>query len=122
MPQQEVFFEQQTGDGRVQVLKTYDQTYAREVFSNMDDVAQNHLWNSLGVDENYEPADVPLRGDPERQDFLWEELLDAAREEGNLLSFFVVSEEVGTGAASLYVSADWPSAEAFAKRRTVSFQ
>ena len=35
MPRQEVFFEQQTGNRRVEVLKTYDRTYAREVFSGI---------------------------------------------------------------------------------------
>ena len=32
MPQQEVFFEEQAGDRITTVLKTYDRSYAREVF------------------------------------------------------------------------------------------
>jgi hypothetical protein len=49
------------------------------------------------------------------EDFLWAELLEAAHEDGNTLSFFVVNEVNGTASKSLYVSPDWPSAEAFAK-------
>jgi hypothetical protein len=72
MPYQEVFFEQKTGDGHVQVLKTYDRGYAGEVFGNMDEDEQTHLWKSLGVDENSEPTDVPPLHDPNSEDFLWE--------------------------------------------------
>ena len=32
MPQQEVFFEEQAGDRLITVLKSYDRSYAREVF------------------------------------------------------------------------------------------
>jgi hypothetical protein len=122
MPQQEVFFEHKTEDGSVQVLKTYDRTYAREVFGKMDETAQSFLWNSLGIDEAYDPTDLPSRTHPESEDFLWEELLDAAREDGNLLSFFVVNEAKGTFSESLYVAPDWPSAEAFAKRHIAAAQ
>jgi hypothetical protein len=103
-------------------LKTYDRSYAREVFGNMDEGAQTHLWNSLGVDENYEPADVPPPHGPDSGDFLWEELLDAAREDGSVLSFFVVSEAKGSNSKGVYVSPDWPSAEAFAKSRIAAIQ
>ena len=44
-------------------------------------------------------------------------MLDSAREDGNLLSFFVVSEAQNGISKHLYVSPDWPSAEAFAKKR-----
>ena len=115
MPQQEMFFEQVAGDRRVEILKTYDRSYAREAFSDMDNAAQGFLWNSLGINETYDAADVPSREDAGSKDFLWEELLEAAREESNLLSFFVVSEANGPRSRSLYVSPDWPSAEAFAK-------
>ena len=117
MPKQETFFEQKAGDRRVEVLKTYDRNYAREVFSKMDEAAQTYLWSSLGISETYDATDVPPREDPGSEDFLWEELLEAAREDGNLLSFFVVNEAEGSSSKSLYVSPDWPSAEAFAKSR-----
>ena len=38
-----------------------------------------------------------------------------AREDGNLLSFFIVNQTKGGHTESLYVSPDWPSAEAFAQ-------
>jgi hypothetical protein len=118
MPQQEVFFGQKAGDQRVEVLKTYDRNFAREAFGNMNEEAQSHLWNSLGIDESYESADIPERSDS--PDFLWEELLEAAREDGNQLSFFVVIESNGKSSESLYVSPDWPSAETFANKRLAS--
>jgi Mg/Co/Ni transporter MgtE len=117
MPQQEKFFEQTAGDRRVEVLKTYDRQYAREVFGNMDESAHTYLWSSLGIDDTYDASDIPPRHNSAGEDFLWEELLEAAREDGNLLSFFVVNEAKGGGSESLYVSPDWPSAEAFAKTR-----
>ncbi len=117
MPQQEILFEEKTGDGRIEILKVYDRVYAREAFGNMDETAQKFLWNSLGINETYDVADVPPIDDPASEDFLWEELLDAAREDGNLLSFFVVNEAKGSTSISLYVSPDWPSAETFAKGR-----
>jgi len=120
MPQQELLFEQKAGERRIEVLKVYDRSYAREAFGNMDELAQKLLWNSLGINETYDAADVPSIDDSASEDFLWEELLDAAREDGNLLSFFVVNEVKGSISESLYVSPDWPSAEAFAKGRLAS--
>jgi hypothetical protein len=120
MPKQEKFFEQKVGDRRIVVLKTYDRSYAREAFSDMDESAQSYLWNSLGINEAYDATDVPSRHDPDGEDFLWEELLGAAREDGSLLSFFVVNEAEGSSTKSLYVSPDWPSAEAFAKGRVTA--
>lgn len=122
MPQQEVFFEQATGERRVEVLKTYDQGFAREAFENMDELAQTHLWKSLGIDETYEPEDVPRIHTDDSDDFLWEELLEAACEDGSLLSFFVVNEAKGLCSESVYVAPDWPSAEAFAKSRLADAQ
>ena len=113
MPKQEVVFEQKTGDRRIEVLKVYDRAYAREAFGNMDEAARKFLWNSLGINENYDAADVPPIDDPASEDFLWEELLESSREDGNLLSFFVVNEH----SESVYVSPDWQSAETFAKNR-----
>jgi hypothetical protein len=121
MPQQEVFFEQATGERRVQVLKTYDPSYAREVFDEMDDDAQTVLWKSLDIEHTYDTADLPSPTGPDRADFLWDELMDSAREDvrqnPNLRSFFVVNEIRAAVLQSLYVSADWPSAETFAKNR-----
>ncbi|GAC1431397.1 MAG: hypothetical protein NVS1B11_12100 [Terriglobales bacterium] len=44
--------------------------------------------------------------------FLWEELLDAAREDRNLLEFFRVNEINGSVSENPYISPDWPSAVA----------
>ena len=75
MPQQEVFFEQQMGDCRIEVLKTYDQKYAYEAFQEIDEVAQSHLWDSLKIEENFDPTDIPAPNGPDRAEFLWEALL-----------------------------------------------
>lgn len=124
MPQQEVFFEEVAGDLRIQVLKSYDPNYAREVFDGMDDDAQAALWSSLEIEQNYDLADPPSPTDPSRTDFLWDELMDSAREDvrldPNLRSFFIVNEVRGTASQSLYVSADWPSAKRFAEMRLPS--
>jgi hypothetical protein len=121
MPKQETFFEQQVGDRRIEVLKSYDQVYAREAFQNMDDQAQQQLWEALKPEEVYEPAGLPTPGEEtEREAFLWDELLEQAREDGSLLSFFIVSETTGRRSENLFVSPDWPSAEAFAKNRLVN--
>lgn len=117
MPQQEIFFEQTTGDKHIEVLKVYDRNYAHEVFSNMETEAQKFLSNALAMGETYDVADVPTVDDPGFRDFLWEEVLEAAREDGNLLSFFVVNETKGKNKQGLYVSPDWPSARAFATSR-----
>jgi len=121
MPRQEIFFEQQAGNRRVEVLKTYDRSYAREVFRAIDGEAREALAVSLGLEKNYEPADIPDPNGSEYDDFLWDELLEAAREDvrsdPNLYSFFIVSEATSARPQDVYISPDWPSAEAFAKAR-----
>jgi hypothetical protein len=119
MPQQEVFFEERVGDRLIVVLKTYDPSYAREVFDNVDDSAMRSLAAALEIEKNYEPDDIPASDGPEYEDFLWEELSEAsledARQYPRLFSFFVVTETRAGKAEDIYISADWPSAEAFAK-------
>lgn len=119
MPKQETFFDQQNGDRHIEVLKSYDQVYAREAFQHLDDVALQRLWTALKPEGIYELSELPALGDPngEGEAFLWDELLEQSREDGNLLSFFVVNETNGGRSRSVYVSPDWPSAEAFAKER-----
>lgn len=121
MPQQEVFFEQASGDRRVEVLKTYDRSYAREVFNGIGAEARDALAAALELTKNYEPADIPDPNGSDYDDFLWGEMCEAAREDvrndPSLYSFFVVSEANVAKNKDLYVSPDWPSAEAFAKRR-----
>lgn len=123
MPKQEVFFEQEANGRRVEVVKSYDQVYAREAFTNMDDDAYRQLWSSLKPEDIYDASELPALGqaDGEGEAFLWDELLEQAREEGSLLSFFVVNVQAGERPAeSLYVSPDWPSAASFAKKRLAS--
>jgi hypothetical protein len=119
MPKQEVFFEQQTGDSRIEVLKSYDQSYAREAFRNMDEYALEQLWKALKPEEIYDPAGLPSLNDAngEAEAFLWDELLEQAREDGSLLSFFIVNEIQARHTESLFVSPDWPSAGAKKRRR-----
>ena len=124
MPKQEIFFEQSVSGARIEVLKSFDQSYAREAFKDMDEEALQRLWEVLKPEEIYDPAELPSLSDldGEGEAFLWDELLEQAREDGSLLSFFIVSETRGGRSESLYVSPDWPSAEAFAKRRIASIQ
>lgn len=126
MPQQEVFFEQKTGDRRIEVLKTYDRSYAREVFKSIDGEARESLAEALELRKNYAPEDIPDPDGSDYDDFLWEELCEAAREDvrndPSLYSFFVVSEASLAKHEDLYISPDWPSAEAYAKKRIAGSQ
>jgi hypothetical protein len=121
MPQQQLFFEQKMGDRRVEVLKTYDRSYAREVFNGIGEEAREALAAALELERNFEPADIPDPNGSDYDDFLWDELIEAAREDvrndPNLYSFFVVSEATSAQPQDVYISPDWPSAEAFAKAR-----
>jgi hypothetical protein len=124
MPRQEVFLEQQTGNRQVAVLKIYDRSYAREVFNGIDTEARTALAVALELEKNYEPAEIPAPDGIDYDDFLWDELLEAAREDvrndPNLYSFFVVSEAKLAQSRDLYISPDWPSAEAFAMKLIAS--
>ena len=129
MPKQEIFFEQSTAGTRIEVLKSYDEGYAREAFDSMNEEARKHLWSALKADEIYDPEDLPKLNDPEDVSddagaFLWDELAEQALEDPRSSprrnSFFIVNETVNGKSESLYVSPDWPSAEAFAKHRVES--
>jgi hypothetical protein len=123
MPQQEVFFEQAAGNSNIAVLKTYDKQFAREAFDSMDETAQAFLWSSLKPEEIYDPAGLPTTAEPEdRAAFLWDEVVEQAREDWKTLSFFVVNEGPLQNQQAVYVSPDWPSAEAFAKARLAAIQ
>lgn len=85
----------------------------------MGDDALKRLWLSLDVEKKYDSTELPPLGQPngEGEDFLWDELLDSAREYGNEVSFFIVNEIHSVRSESLWVSPDWPSAESFARDR-----
>jgi hypothetical protein len=109
MPQQEVFLDERVGNKHVQVLKTYDAAFAREAFDVMDAQALKFLSVRLGAE------DLPAPDSPDFTDSIWQELEDGAREDWNKFSYFVVTEDAGNRPAPVFVSADWPSAEAFAR-------
>src|ERR1039458_231735 len=125
MPQQEVFYEKRRADRRVEVLKTYDRSYGREVFKSIDEEAREALAEALELRKNYAPEDIPAPNGSDYDDFLWE-LCEAAREDvrndPSLYSFFVVSEARAAKNEDLYVSPDWPSAEAYARKRIAGAQ
>jgi hypothetical protein len=121
MPRQETFLKESAGPMTVEVIKTYDRNYTREVFDGMEPDAKEALAQALELSKKYEPADIPNSGGIEYDDFLWEELsedsLEDVRQSPRQYSFFVVSESKDSKYRDRYVSADWPSAEKFAKRR-----
>jgi len=75
----------------------------------MGEDALAFLSKSLDLGSKYEVTE-PVT------DVEWEDVEEEAREDGNVLSFFVVVEEDDKGQKPLYVSPDWPSAEEFAKK------
>jgi len=81
----------------------------------MDMPARAFLWKSLRIDETYDQAEVPPIQSEDATDLLWDTLLEESREDGNLPSFFLVTESNGNRPQSLYVSPDWPSAESYAQ-------
>ncbi len=121
MPKQETFLHDAANGVEVEVLKTYDRSYAHEVFRGMSAEALKALAATLSLAEKYEASDIPAPDAADYEDFIWDEICEGAiedvRQSPTLSSFFVV---VGTNAGKsqeLYVSADWPSAEEFAKKR-----
>jgi hypothetical protein len=120
MPNQEVFFEQTVGEIRIEVLKSYDEGFALEAFGQMGGDAMTFLATAL--DLSREDHKNPDTESSDFADEIWEELKQEAREDWNAFSYFVV-REVGSGSTQpLYVSPDWPSAEAFAKQRIALIQ
>jgi hypothetical protein len=116
MSGQTTFFEEIIGGTRIEVLKSYDEALAREAFERMDEDALAFLARSLSAGDSDEVTG-PNSGDPDYTEVIWEELKDGAREDWNSFSYFIVAEESAGHTSPLFVSADWPTAEAFAKRR-----
>jgi hypothetical protein len=115
MPRQETFLSSTVAGRKIEVIKTYNEKYAQEAFSRMDDTALDHLAASLDFSANFEENQIPLRADGDYAEFLWEAMVDAAREDGSLLSYFVVRESDASVEKELFVSPDWPTAEAYVK-------
>ncbi len=118
MPKQETFLEEETNGITLQVVKTYDIAFAREAFDSMDSIARAFLRDSLHLEAQYEPSDLPSVGDADYDDVLWEEVEGGAREDWNKLSYFVVMTGKGADLRPVYVSSDWPSARDFSKQVT----
>ena len=121
MPRQETFLHESVNDVTVEVIKTYDLQYAREVFKNLTEEAMTSIALALEVNKNYAPKDIPSAGTTEYEEFIWDELSESAREDARqsptLDSFFVVCETRKGKTEELYLSTDWPSADRFAKKR-----
>ena len=120
MQGQETFLSVRNGDELLEVLKTYDKSFAREAFRNMDEVALAQLAESLDFEKLYEPEKIPKPQDEDYDEFVWDVMADEAREEYNTFSYFVVTRTVGGKSDLLFVSPDWPTAEAYVKKAQTS--
>jgi hypothetical protein len=115
MPSQETFASARLGDALIQVIKTYDEGFAREAFNQMDEVAIRFLGESLVP--NSASIVEPISAS-DGTDALWEEIQDGAREDWNTFSYFVVAETSQNGISKyLFVSSDWPTAERFMQHK-----
>jgi len=119
MPRQETFLKESAGPVTVEIIKTYDHDYAREVFNGMGQDAKEALAQALELSKKFELEDIPNTNGIGYDDFLWEELsedsLEDVREYPRRYSFFVVSVSENGKSQDRYVSTDWPSAEMYAK-------
>lgn len=120
MPRQETFLSVKKRDETIEVLKTYDQHFAKEAFRNMDDSALAHLASSLNLESIYEPSKIPKPTDEGYEDFIWDVMLDEAREDWNSFSYFIVTKSRGRQTEEHFVSGDWPTAEAYVKLLDIS--
>jgi hypothetical protein len=121
VPRQETFLREAANGVEVEVLKTYDKSYAQEVFRGMSTEALEALAATLNLEGKYEDADIPAPDATDYADFIWDEICEGAiedvRQSPTLSSFFVVVETNAGKAEELYVTPDWPSAEVFARNR-----
>ena len=119
MPRQETFLKESAGPVTVEIIKTYDHDYAREVFNGMGQDAKEALAQALELSKKFELEDIPNTNGIGYDDFLWEELaedsLEDVRQYPRQYSFFVVAVRENGKSQDRYVSADWPSAEQYAK-------
>jgi hypothetical protein len=118
MPQQTVFFNEQIGAKQIVINKSYDPSFAKEAFDQMNSSALHFLGSFLELDEELFPDDPVSEED--YADAIWQEVQDGAREEWNTFSYFVMTKEEAGRSEPLFVSADWPSAEAYAKHYIAS--
>ena len=120
MPQQETFLSVKNPDETIEVLKTYDQHFAKEAFRKMDDSALALLASSLNFESIYDPSGIPKPNDEGYEDFIWDVMVDEAREDWNSFSYFIVTKSHGRQTEELFVSGDWPTAQAYVKTLGIS--
>ena len=116
MPKQETYLRKTVDGLHVEVVKSYDVTFAREAFNMMNEQAMAFLSHSLVADGKVDLAEEPPADEDQLAEALWQGVEEGAREDWNKFSYFVVL----TGTAPVYISSDWPSAEAYANRLTES--
>ena len=121
MPKQKTFLREAANGVEVEVIKTYDKAFAHEVFQGMGAEELMRLAATLNLSEKYEASDIPKPDDADYEGFIWEEICEDAvedvRQSPIVSSFFVVIENHAGKSQELYISADWPSAEAYARNR-----
>jgi len=115
MRDQEIFFEQKVDGRRIVILKTYERALAHAAFQQMTPHALEALAASLDLKASFDPADIPCSSDGEFPDFLWGVVEDGAREDWDSFSYFIVRQTEDDHTVALFVSSDWPSAEAYAR-------
>ena len=86
MPKQETFLHEAANGVEVEVLKTYDESYAQEVFRGMSPKALEALAATLSLADNYEASDIPAPDAAEYEDFLWDEICEEAIEDVRLVA------------------------------------
>ena len=94
------------------MLKTYDRAFAQDAFEHMDGDALRFLHKALELPAEDGWAE---KVEPRNQEFLellWDGIEDGGREDWNTFSYFVVVQKTDAGSSPVYVSPDWPSAEA----------
>ncbi len=123
MPRQETFLEREVNGCQLQVVKSYDSVFARDAFDQMEPTALDFLKHRLNLETKYDTAELPSSNDPDYADALWEEIEEGAREDWNTFSYFVALSASKETSHPLFVSPDWPSAEAFcAEFEKLTFQ
>ena len=120
MPRQETFLSVKNGDETIEVLKTFDQHFAKEAFRNMDDSALAHLASSLNLESPNEPSGIPKPTNDGNEDIIWDVIVDEARDDWNSFSYFIVTKSRRSETQELIVSGDWPTAKAYVKLPSIS--
>jgi hypothetical protein len=98
------------------VIRTRDHLLVYGTFTWMNREARAFLWNWLDFRNQYDPSEIPDRTTSTGVDFLWHELLRAARIADG--SFFVVNEQQRGEVDQVFVSADVIAAKCYACQRT----